>query len=55
MRDTSPLNPYKDCHLMVSNPEKWIDQFAKAGANGVTFHIEVCDTESKSSVNMWLF
>lgn len=31
---------YLDCHLMVTNPEKWLDDFAKAGANGFTFHIE---------------
>lgn len=31
---------FLDCHLMVSDPEKWIDVFAKAGANMYTFHIE---------------
>jgi pentose-5-phosphate-3-epimerase len=31
---------YLDCHLMVTNPEFWVDDFAKAGANGFTFHIE---------------
>ncbi|CAN8069606.1 unnamed protein product [Agarophyton chilense] len=36
---------FLDCHLMVSNPGQWIDQFAKAGANGVTFHLECfCET-----------
>ena len=25
---------------MVTNPEKWLDDFASAGANGVTFHVE---------------
>lgn len=29
-----------DCHLMVTNPEKWVEQLASAGANGVTFHLE---------------
>ncbi|CAI2170717.1 931_t:CDS:2 [Funneliformis geosporum] len=29
-----------DCHLMVSNPEKWVDDFAKAGASMYCFHIE---------------
>ncbi|RYG52914.1 ribulose-phosphate 3-epimerase [archaeon] len=29
-----------DCHLMVSNPEKWVDDFAEAGATTFTFHIE---------------
>ncbi|KAJ3117517.1 hypothetical protein HDU96_006446 [Phlyctochytrium bullatum] len=31
---------FLDCHLMVSEPEKWVDDFAKAGANMYTFHIE---------------
>jgi len=29
-----------DVHLMVSNPETHIDDFAKAGADYITFHIE---------------
>jgi ribulose-phosphate 3-epimerase len=29
-----------DCHLMVSEPEKWIVPFAKAGANIITVHAE---------------
>jgi ribulose-phosphate 3-epimerase len=29
-----------DVHLMVSNPEDYIDAFAKAGADYITFHIE---------------
>jgi ribulose-phosphate 3-epimerase len=29
-----------DCHLMVSDPAKWIDEFADAGANSITVHIE---------------
>ncbi|KAI8976119.1 ribulose-phosphate 3-epimerase [Pilobolus umbonatus] len=32
-----------DCHLMVSNPSQWVDDFAKAGANMYTFHIEATD------------
>lgn len=34
------LMPIEDCHLMVSAPEQWVEDFAKAGANGYTFHIE---------------
>ncbi|CAG8608198.1 uncharacterized protein OCT59_010680 [Rhizophagus irregularis] len=33
-------NVFLDCHLMVSNPEKWVDDFAKAGASLYCFHIE---------------
>lgn len=29
-----------DCHLMVSDPEKWIEPFFKAGANCITIHQE---------------
>ncbi|CAG8514835.1 1205_t:CDS:2, partial [Scutellospora calospora] len=29
-----------DCHLMVSNPEKWVKDFAEAGASLFCFHIE---------------
>jgi ribulose-phosphate 3-epimerase len=31
---------FLDCHLMVTNPEQWVEDFAKAGASGYTFHIE---------------
>lgn len=29
-----------DVHLMIENPEKYIDDFAKAGADIITFHYE---------------
>jgi len=29
-----------DCHLMVSNPAQWVDEFADAGANSITVHAE---------------
>jgi ribulose-phosphate 3-epimerase len=35
---------YLDCHLMVTNPGDLLESFAKAGANGVTVHVEVGDT-----------
>ena len=31
-----------DVHLMIEEPEKHVERFIKAGANGVTFHIEAC-------------
>lgn len=31
-----------DCHLMVEEPERYFEAFARAGAAGVTFHVEVC-------------
>ncbi|KAJ3126071.1 hypothetical protein HK100_010448 [Physocladia obscura] len=33
-------NAFLDCHLMVSDPEKWVQDFANAGANNYTFHVE---------------
>ena len=29
-----------DVHLMIDNPEKYVESFAKAGADIITFHIE---------------
>jgi ribulose-phosphate 3-epimerase len=31
---------FLDVHLMVSEPQKWVADFAKAGASQFTFHIE---------------
>lgn len=31
-----------DTHLMIENPEKYIEPFAKAGSDLLTFHIEAC-------------
>ncbi|MBK7318981.1 ribulose-phosphate 3-epimerase [Candidatus Villigracilis affinis] len=31
-----------DVHLMISEPEKYLEAFAKAGANNITVHVETC-------------
>lgn len=31
-----------DCHLMIVNPEKYVDKFAAAGADYITVHYEAC-------------
>jgi ribulose-phosphate 3-epimerase len=31
-----------DVHLMVSNPERYIDDFIEAGADIITIHVEAC-------------
>jgi len=31
-----------DCHLMIENPDEYIPDFAKAGADIITVHIEAC-------------
>jgi ribulose-phosphate 3-epimerase len=33
-----------DCHLMISEPEKYLEPFAAAGADGCTVHVEVGHT-----------
>lgn len=32
-----------ETHLMISNPEKYCEQFVEAGADAVTFHVEAAD------------
>ncbi len=29
-----------DCHLMISEPGRWFSEFASAGADSITFHVE---------------
>jgi len=31
-----------DVHLMIENPERYIESFAQAGSNWITLHAEVC-------------
>ena len=35
-----PLGAYMDVHLMIEQPERYIEQFAEAGADGITVHVE---------------
>jgi len=32
-----------DSHLMISEPDKYVEAFARAGVDNITFHIEVAD------------
>jgi ribulose-phosphate 3-epimerase len=36
-----------DCHLMIVNPEKYVERFAKAGADIITVHYEACQDKLK--------
>ena len=36
-----------DCHLMIVNPEKYVERFAKAGADFITVHYEACKDNLK--------
>ena len=32
-----------DVHLMITKPERYVEKFANAGADIITFHYETCD------------
>ena len=42
LRKALPPTAFLDCHMMVSNPQQWVTDFAAAGASSYTFHIEAC-------------
>ena len=41
---------FLDCHLMVSNPAKWIDRLISIGINNVTFHQEAVNNKISVSI-----
>jgi ribulose-phosphate 3-epimerase len=40
LRDALSDEAYLECHLMVEQPERQIDEFVRAGADGITIHVE---------------
>jgi len=40
LRDALPDDTYLDCHLMIERPERQIEEFVRAGADGITIHAE---------------
>ena len=32
-----------DVHLMIAEPQRYVEDFCRAGADGVTVHVEACD------------
>ncbi len=43
VEDLRPLTKLPlDCHLMIVNPERYVERFAKAGADIITVHYEAC-------------
>jgi ribulose-phosphate 3-epimerase len=48
IEDIRPLTKLPlDCHLMIVNPEKYVERFAKAGADIITVHYEACQDNLK--------
>jgi len=45
LRKSIGEDPFLDCHLMVTEPMRWVEEVARAGANMFTFHIEACGEE----------
>ena len=41
-----------DCHLMIVNPEKYVERFAKAGADIITVHYEACKENLKNVLSL---
>lgn len=41
----SKTKMFKDVHLMISNPKKYIKPFVEAGAELLVFHYEACGTD----------
>ena len=49
LKDVSKVtNLFLDVHLMISDPKKYVDEFIKAGADLITFHIEAMESEEKT-------
>lgn len=40
LRDKSKM--FFDVHLMITAPERYVEEFAEAGADGITIHVEAC-------------
>ncbi|MBE7068659.1 MAG: ribulose-phosphate 3-epimerase [Clostridiales bacterium] len=41
-----------DCHLMIVHPEKYVERFAKAGADIITVHYETCQENLKEVLKL---
>lgn len=41
-----------DAHLMIVHPEKYVERFAKAGADYITVHYEACGTDTAAVLKL---
>lgn len=49
LKDISKVTDlYLDVHLMISHPKQYVDEFIKAGASLIVFHIEAMDNEKET-------
>ena len=49
LKDISKVTDmYLDVHLMISHPMKYVDEFIKAGASLITFHVEAMANETST-------
>ncbi len=53
IEDIRPLTKLPlDCHLMIVHPEKYVERFAKAGADIITVHYEACQDNLKEVLSL---
>ena len=43
---------FLDTHLMIENPEKYVEPFAHAGSDLITFHYEACENNIKEVIDL---
>ena len=43
---------FLDVHLMIDNPEKYVEAFALAGADLITFHYEACSDRAQEVISL---
>ena len=46
----SHTNRFLDCHLMITEPAKYLPDFAKAGASGCSVHIELGESYTRDRI-----
>ena len=53
LKDVSKVtNLFLDVHLMISEPQKYVDEFIKSGANLIVFHIEAIENNVQVGISI---